>query len=122
MFLKEIIEFDKYSGEADVVISDGQYEVICYCHPFENKKISSKVTEISAIFATEIMRIKDREFLIQKTVGHYSYYFHGKVLDACRALIAIGDIIIQLDNNLAKDIKGDEFIEFKVERLNCIIN
>lgn len=122
MFLKEIKEFDKHSGEADVVVSDGQYEVICYCHPFENNKIGSKITEINTLFAYEIMRIKDKRFYIQKIDDYYSYYFYGKVVNANRALISIGGIIIRLDNDLSKDIKEGEFIEFKVKRLDCIMN
>ncbi|MDR1697346.1 MAG: hypothetical protein LBR37_00275 [Erysipelotrichaceae bacterium] len=121
MFLKQIKDFDKKSGEADVIVSDGQYELICYCHPLENTKLGTIVTEISTLFADDIMRTEDNEYFIRKETDYYSYYLHGKVLKTQTPLIAIGEITIKLDKPLAKDIKQGEFIEFRVARLNCII-
>lgn len=121
MFVKEIKDIDKNSGEADVLVSDGRYEVMCYCHPLENKKQGAKVSEISTLFAEDIMRIDDAEYSVRKEAGHYSYYLQGKVIGTQKPLISIGKIIIRLDKPMAKDIKQGEFVQFKVERLNCTI-
>lgn len=121
MFIKQVKDFDKNSYETDVIVSDGCYEIMCYCHPLENKNLGAVVTNVSALFANDIMRIDNEEYLVRKETGHYSYYLQGKVLETQMPLIGIGKIAIELDKPLAKDIKQGEFVEFKVERLNCTI-
>lgn len=121
MFVKQVKDFDINSYEADVIVSDGYYEIMCYCHPLENINLGAIVTNISTLFANDIMRIDSEEYLVRKQIGYYSYYLQGKVLETQKPLIGIGKIAIALDKPLSKDIKQGEFIEFKVERLNCTI-
>lgn len=119
MFIKAIKDYDADSGEAELIVSDGTYELLCYCHPCENANIGAEIIVVSSLFAEDIMRIDSKEYLIAKGEDYFSYHLQGKVVDRQKPIIAIGDIKIQLDKPIAKDIQVDEFVEFYVYRLDC---
>lgn len=121
MFLKQIKEFDCNSGEADVIVTDGTYELICYYHPAENIALGTPVKEILSLFSEGIMRVDNKDYLVSKESDYYSYYLHGKVIDKQTPKIGIGELTIKLDKPLAKDIEEGEFVELRVSRLDCVL-
>lgn len=122
MFIKRIDSFDEDSGEAYLIVSDGTYDVMCYCSLFQNKsQIIPEIKQIETFFCDGIMRAYDENFLIAKKKDYFSYHLQGKVLDVDKRIVSVGNIIINLDMPLPKDIKNNEFIEFDVLRLDCYI-
>ena len=122
MFIKSIYSFDEDSGEADLIVSDGSYDVICFCSIFHNElQIMPKIKEIETFMCDGIMRINDENYLIDKKIDYYSYHLQGKVLDVDKCIVSVGNIILKLDKPIPKDIKNYEFIEFDVLRLDCSI-
>ena len=122
MFIKKIDSFDNYSGEADLIISDGIYELLCYCSIYQNElKAMSRINEIESFLCDNILRVETKEYLIIKQKEFYSYHLQGKVLDVDKHIVCIGSIMIKLDTPLPGDIKNQEFIEFDVVRLDCSI-
>lgn len=121
MYIKQVKSYDSFSGEADIIVSDGVYELLCYYHPAENIDLGAEVKEISSLFAKDVTRAECKEYLIQKEEGYYSYHLQGKVIDTEIPMICIGNINIELDYPIAKDIKIGDYVELKVHRLNCII-
>lgn len=122
MFIKSIYSFDEDSGEADLIVSDGLYDVICFCSIFQNKlQIIPKIKEIETFMCDGIMRIDDENYLVEKKIDYYSYHLQGKVLDVDKRIVYVGNIILKLDKPIPKDIKNYEFIEFDVLRLDCSI-
>lgn len=123
MKINKILSFDGY--DYDVIITDGQQELICSCFPKHcEPKIGMKIQHLAATLTEDLMRIDEEEYLIEKIYGegeHYSYNLQGKVLDTSKSLIGIHELTIELDAPLPKDIKEGEFIEFKVDRLDCFI-
>ena len=60
MFIKRIYSFDEDSGEADLIVSDGIYDVLCFCSLFQNElKIMSKIKEVETFMCDDIMRVVD---------------------------------------------------------------
>jgi hypothetical protein len=118
MYVKQIRDFDQCSGEADIIVSDGIYELLCYCHPLESLDIGAQVVSISSLFAEDIMRVQSEEYRIQKSEGYYAYHLTGKIEDTKTPVVKIGDLKIILDHPLAKDIRQGEFVEFEVQRLD----
>ena len=118
MFIKQIIDRDELSGETDVIISDGNYELLCYCAQ-SNSPTPSKIKEIETFLSEKIMIACNNNYLINKTDSYYSYHLQGKVLECNPPVIAIGKIHIILDTPLPKDIKQHDFIEFFVQRIDC---
>ena len=129
MYIKQIIDPETHGygsiTEADIVVTDGEYELMCYYYDINGEvKEGMPVKEVSTLFAVDIMRLDEKKYLVQKNHGkgeHYSYYLHGKVLDKTVPLIGIGELVIELDAPLPKDIEQGEFVEFKVGRLDCYI-
>lgn len=122
MFIKSIYSFDEDSGEADLIVSDESYDVICFCSIFQNEsQIMPKIKEIETFMCDGIMRSDDENYLIDKKIDYYSYHLQGKVLDVDKRIVSVGNIILKLDKPIPKDIKNYEFIEFDVLRLDCSI-
>jgi len=122
MFVKKLIKDD---GQADLIVTDGQYDIMCCCWEYNPlQKDNQQVKEISSLFTTDIMRVDDHDYLVQKIHGkgeHYSYHLQGRVIDKSKPLISIGELKIELDRPLPKDINVGEFVEFKVGRLDCFV-
>jgi len=121
MYIKEFKDFDSDSGEADVIVTDGLHELMCYCHPINNTKVGTIVEKVSTLFAENIMRVDSQKYLIKKESEHYAYLLQGKVLSCDEPLIGIGELIVELDKPLPKDIKQGEFVELEVYRLDCVV-
>lgn len=121
MFIKEIIDYDKFSNEADLVISDGKYEVLCYCFQIDKSKPDNKVDSICSLFAHDCMIARQAEFKVEKLSDYYSYHLQGEIIDVKELKIRIGELIIVLDSPLPKDLKNGDYVEFCVDRLDCIV-
>lgn len=122
MFIKCIYDFDDFSGEADLIVSDGTYQLICYCSDFQKGfKTIPEVKEIDSFMCENIMRVYTDKYLIIKEKEYYSYHLQGKVLDVEKKLIRVGNIIINLDAQIPYDINIQDFVEFDVARLDCRI-
>lgn len=117
MKIKEILNYDKEAKEADMLISDGEFEILCYAFPFENKNPNNFTLE--AFMTKDIIRVEDKSCSVIKSPdGYYAYYLRGKIINIKQRLVAIGNIIINLDDDIPKDIKNNEFIEFFVLRID----
>lgn len=122
MFIKCINDFDDFSGEADLIVSDQTYQLICYCSDYQKEfKTIPNIKEIESFMCENIMKTYTDEYLIIKKKDYYSYHLQGKVLDVDKKIICIGNIIIKLDAQIPFDINAQDFVEFDVTRLDCRI-
>ena len=121
MFVKEIAEYDEFSGECTLVVTDGDYDLLCYCYNGTQPN-NMQLKKVESFLCENIMRSLSNEYMIQKTDCYFSYHLQGKVINCVIPEICIGDIIIKLDTPLPKDIKECEFIEFDVLRLDVSLN
>lgn len=119
MFVHEIKEYDKFSYEADIIISDGKYSLLCYCYPTEMPKIGETIKKITSLFAKNIVKVYNNNFKIEKLIDYYSYHLQGEVIDIVNPKIRIGNLEIDLDVPFPKDIKKSEYVELSVDRLDC---
>lgn len=118
MFLKEVLDFDIEAKEADIIVSDGVNDILCYAQPYENNKIPFK---LFAFRANNIIRTSEEVSFVNKNPeGYYSYNLQGKLIDSRIGLVSIGDIVIEIGNNIPKDIKLNEYIKFTLERVDFI--
>ncbi len=122
MYIKDIKDYDKFSGEADLIVSDGKYEILCYCFPIETCVKDLKVQSLLSLFADNIFKVKSRKYIILKLQEHFSYHLQGKVCNIKEPKINIGGLELTLDKAFPGDIKLNDFIEFDVSRIDCILN
>ena len=52
--------------------------------------------------------------------GYYAYKLQGKLVDIKKRLMIIGKIVIELEDNIPKDIKENEFVELNVMRIDLV--
>ncbi len=130
MFIKNVITYDY--NYAEYIVSDGENDVICMCLsvPLPNNQEPKQDMEISSIYAfsykdinIQIISMNEKE-MIQHT-SYFGYKLRAKVFDASQALVIIGKLIISLENyfvdGFPKNITDGVYIQFDVDRLDCII-
>lgn len=124
MFIKNIIQFDNFSKEADIITSDGKFELLCYCHPTDMPNVNQKVNKIRTFLAQNIMIALTHEYAISKVNSYYGYHLQGELayLNEHEIIVRIGELELFLDEYPPNDINVGEFIEFDVERLDCEID
>lgn len=122
MIVKQIKSFDKYSSESDIIVSDGLFDLLCYCYPSISYPIGTVVSSITTFMAKKIMRADKKEYLILKLKDYYAYHLQGKVINLEKNIVCVGKLEIIVDGSIPKDIKLNEFIEFDVQRLDCCID
>lgn len=121
MYIKQIVSIDTISGEADVVVSDGLYELLCYNYQSAKFALNMDVDELSILFSEHIMKSSNPQFFINKLSGYYAYHLQGKVIDVNEPTIIIGDLTINLDKMLPNDIVEGDFVEFIAQRIDCFM-
>lgn len=119
MFIKSIINFDDDGQEATVIVSDGEYEIMCYAQPFSGEKNIS--FSLLSFGVGDIVTATDNCYFIKKNEdGYYSYFVRGKLIDSSKGLFQLGNLIIEGVDYAPKDIPNGAFVEFTVIRFDLI--
>ena len=118
MHVEKVIQFDKQDKEADLLVSDGRYSVICYAYPIESVRQNQKVTELYGFNSTSIFKVAEKVCSIKKLSSYYEYTFIAQVISVMEGIVQIGEIRIHLDTEIPKDIFNGEYISFSVVRLD----
>lgn len=124
MFIKKIIDYDEEAQEADVIISDGENDLMCYAQPF-NIKDRNKPFNLFAMLDSDVVRSYAQNCLIQKIDdGYYSYRICGRLIDVKEPMVSVVkvfNIIMEVGGPIPKDIIENEYIEFDVMRIDYFI-
>ena len=118
MLVKKIIQFDKQDKEADLLISDGRYNVICYAYPITSVCLNQEITELYGFDCSNILKISRELYDIKKQTSYYAYTFNACVISVMEGIVQIGEIRIRLDAEIPKDIFNGDYISFSVTRLD----
>ena len=118
MYIKNIKEYDIEANEAEIIVSDGYYEILCYAQPFEKK--DGQFT-LLGFMAKDIRKSLNNNYLIEKDLTNYfAYKLQGKLINVKNGLVAIGEIIIRIEERIPNDIRENDFIEFTVLRIDYL--
>lgn len=121
MFIKKIYQYYADELEADVIVSDGNFELLCYalyCENFEGD------TDFSLLpFGCRNVMTNDERVcrVIKLEESHFAYKLQGKLIDINdrnEGTIQIGSIIIDEIKYIPKDIKVGEYIECDTTRID----
>lgn len=122
MYIKKILDYDDFSDEADILVTDGVYEIMCYCHPITNPQVNQSIKSISTLAADNIMTEPYEEPAAKKTdESYYSYSLIGKVINREKRLISIGNLIIKLDGYLPGDIQVGDIVKLSAVRMDASV-
>ena len=117
MFIKEIRDYDVEAKEAEIVVSDGQFEVMTYAWPFENTQ--SGKFRLNAFMTDQVMRATRKISFVEKSEnGYFAYRLQGKIINVEKRIVSVGKIEIILEDCIPKDIRQNEYVEFTVTRVD----
>ncbi|MCP4745962.1 MAG: hypothetical protein GY874_07450 [Desulfobacteraceae bacterium] len=117
--VKEIKWISKEALEAEVIITDGQFELLCFSHPFEKKKGEQLTEPLTALDPDKIVKLGTPSSHIEKLGNTFDYLIAGKLIRKKSGYMRLGDIIIEIDSHaIPGDIKEDDYISFRCNRLD----
>lgn len=120
-----ILEYDEEAQEAIAEIVTSIYEkqeafqvsLRVYCQPISTPEIIGKISLfgflVENIFSEDALHEPQR-----LSDSCFSYHLFAKVIDARNRRVQLGDIDIELDRPLPKDITDNSYISFDVGRLD----
>ena len=118
MDIKKIIDYEIDAHEADLIVSDGKHDLLCYAQPFENPECSFRLI---AFRADNIVIADNKCYFIRKTdETYYSYKLCGQVIDNNKQIVRVFDLVIEIGVGIPNDILKNDYIEFSVERIDYV--
>lgn len=119
MFVKSINWIDEDSQEAEIIVSDGCIEVICFSHPLKKGINSVLEDSIHCFDAENVVLAQEQSVYVNKSNNHFAYSLRGKLVDKKNKLVHLGDIILCLeDAYISNGIPESSYVEFDVSRLD----
>ncbi len=119
MHIKKILRYDREAKEADILISNGTFELLCYAMPYQTEDFNKSNNLLYAFMTENVMRATENSYKVKKLQnGYYSYHLQGKIIRLQKPLVTIGNILLEIDGVIPQDIKEGEFIEFTVMRID----
>lgn len=107
--------------EAEVAVTDGTFEVICFAHPLHYQVGSELIEPIYCYDTTNVVKSVDNEYNIEKLAEYFAYHITGKLVDKQNGLVMVGQVLLEVDSNmLPGDIREEDFISFSCKRLDVI--
>ncbi|KAA6450520.1 hypothetical protein [Bacillus swezeyi] len=120
MKIKRIDWLSREALEAEVVVTDGESEIICFAHPL-NYKVDSNLEEpINCFEVAELVKADKEVYMIEKLDGHFEYRFTGQLVDRQLETVKVGQFLIELDTDWPGDIENGDFVSFISKRLDII--
>ena len=117
--ISKISWISKTSLEAEVTVTDGLYEVICFsqpCHEELNKEVHDP---IYCLNSRSILKAQQNEYCVEKLKEPFAYYMTGQLINKKSSLVKIGVILVQLEDGvLPGDIEANDYICFYTQRID----
>jgi hypothetical protein len=121
MKVKEIKWFSKDSDEASVIVSDGVYECLAFCHPCYLNVGDEIIEPLHSLDETSVHRVENQKVNLKRESGNdnWNHELVALVLDIEKNLVQVGQIKIIL-NSLPGDVANGDFVECFPSRLDII--
>ena len=134
MHIKKVLEYAY--NYAQYLVTDGNVELKCVCMsvPLPDGREPTSGLKIEKIYAfsvdgviiKKVIKVKDmKESIVKSSFNPLAYKFKGRVLDSSKAIIQIFGFKIELEhdypNGLGDNLKNGDYVEFSVDRLDCVI-
>ncbi|OIN56676.1 hypothetical protein BLX24_23915 [Arsenicibacter rosenii] len=109
----------KEAKEAEVYLSDVNFSLIVFSHPFNQNVGDSVKLPLYTLNAKGIYKLNNTENLLVNRKGKtFGYEISGTVLNKELNQIQIGEFVIQLDVSLPNDITSGDYVSFVCDRID----
>lgn len=119
--IKKISWLSREALEAEVIISDGNFDIVCFAHPLI-MELGDQLTEpLYSLNPSNIIKIYNPNMLslVEKLSRPFSYFVQGKLKDRESGIVQLGEIEIEIDCNfLPADITNGDSISFSTDRFD----
>lgn len=121
MIVKSLIWISKEAKEAELVISDGNFECIAFSQPC-HYQVGDHINDPLEAFITEDVMISfENNVGFKKNDNNsFSYTCHATIVNVESSLVKIGNIYIILDNKLPNGCIEGNIVDFNCNRLDII--
>lgn len=117
--VKEINWISKEALEAEVIVTDGQFELLCFSHPLEKEKGEQLTEPLSALDPDKVVRLETPRLHIKKLDNTFDYLIEGKLIDKESGHVRLGEIIIAVGSHaIPGDLEDGDYISFICDRLD----
>ena len=105
--------------EAEVVVTDGKYDLLCFCHPCFYKTNDIISEPLHCLGADNIVISEENEYFAHRIGETFEYHVCGCLSDKETGTVYVGKVLISVRTNLIpKDIPQGAYIEFDVARFD----
>ncbi|MBF2353136.1 hypothetical protein [Listeria welshimeri] len=119
IIIKKIKWIDKEALEAEVLLSDNNYCILCFSSPCTLSENSIFEDIIYGFNVENIFKLSQEEYAVEKDDKSYSHKLKGKFVDDRNSILQIEEFRIDLsDGEIPKDIIAGDFIEVSVSRID----
>lgn len=117
--IKNINMISESALEAEVSITDGVNELICFSQPC-NLAVNQVITEPVYCFNNRnVIKSDNEKFYIEKQKEELSYNIIAKLIAKKNNLAKVGEIVLQLeDGTIPIDILEGEYISFYCQKID----
>lgn len=118
MYIQDVLRFDKSGKEAELIVSDGAYEVLCYAYPIDAVKTGMTISGLSGFSYTNMVRAAEQRCAVSKLPSYFAYNLTGKLISKQEGIVQVNNLKISLDAHIPNDLSDGEYISFDVLRLD----
>ena len=117
--IKKIKWIAEEAREAELTISDGFNKCKVFAQPFRGKVNDIVKEPLCALFCENIYLSHNSEPAINMNSDD-SFLIISKVVNMKKNLVCVGEIIIELDSEIPKDIYNGCFVQFTCSRFDFL--
>lgn len=122
MKIKEIrwISGKEYRLDAEVIVTDGKFEVKCFCNECNFKENDVLSDVLHTLDTDNVMLALTEEFECRNINNTFNHYMVGKLINKELLIVKVGGILIEIDGVPGDigDINEGQFIEFVCSRID----
>lgn len=119
MYISDIKHWDKRDKEADVIVTDGQYQLLCYANPVQSIQCREQVAGLFSFGCENIVKSEHCAVNIVKQTDYYAYELSAEVLSKVEGTVKMGQLVLQLDAPVPGDVQTGDYVTFKVQRIDA---
>lgn len=119
MFIQKITWLDHSCLEAELVVSDGSYCLLCFSCPCEYAVGDELRGPLECLDAQDICVAEENVFNVVKGPFPYSYTLCGRICDISKGIVCVGKLKLHIEQNrIPKDIRSGQYVWFSTSRID----